>query len=130
MPFLIILNLILYTVNFRTIYWGRKHILIWPILIYRVNSCPYKFLASGRRTYFYITGMFIYFSPSKNRMIIVHNEIYFYTSKNTNKIVLALRKHLLNVWQVSLGRLLVKNRSRRNTTPYICTRSFKINFCP
>ena len=82
---LIILNLIFYTVSIGIIYFDQKHILIWPILIYRVNSWPYKFLVLGRRTCFYITGIFIYLSPSKNQMTIVRNEIYLYTSRNTKK---------------------------------------------
>ena len=41
------------------------------------------------------------FLSSKKRMTIVRNEIYFCTSGNTNKIVLAFRQRLLKVWQVS-----------------------------
>ena len=98
-----------------------------PILIYRVKSCSYRFLVLGRRTYFYITDIFVYFSPSKNRTTIVRNEVYFCTSENTNTIALAIRKRLLKVWQVSRA-TPHQNRTRRNTATYICTRIFKIIF--
>ena len=40
---------------------------------------------------------FCIFFPSKTRMTIVRNEIYFCTTRITNEIVLALRKRLLKV---------------------------------
>ena len=107
MPYLIILDLICHTINFRNINLVGRHISIWPILIYRVNSYPYKFLVLARITYFYVISIFIYFSPSKSQITIVRNERCFCSSENITYIVLAFRKLLLK-YDRSLGRLFIK----------------------